>query len=1263
MRIQSLHLDGFGRFIDTEIADLSSGLTVLLGPNEAGKSTLLAFVRAVLFGFPDARSKENPYPPPAGIRHGGHLVLVDRSGVPYTVRRHAGKRGGEVHVTSPGLPSGGEEMLRELLGSAERGLFRNVFAFSLEELQRLENLEDEGVRSVLYSAGLGSAVVDLPQIEKSLTDRAEAWFKPRGSKPRINQTLDLLKKAEENLRALGQQPERYRDLHDELESLAERARDLQDGIERRTRRQQKLKRLQEARESWVRWLEAAERLENLPLGPAFPSEGVSRLESLLERRRDLLTRLEGRRLGRARLQARVQGLRPEEVLLERAEAIRRMGARRSEWDRLRLELPGLQRQEEEIRRQVRDLLAEIDPSWDLETLRACDTSLPARERIRAHGAELLRCEQILAQAGQNLSEARKQVQEAEEHLDSRKRDLEQAVVPDPALEGLSPRELTGARERWRAAREAARRDRENEREASRSAEQTMERLGPGWTRERILQLEPNHTTLEELRNHREHAAGRAAALQQADSAVRALEDQQCDLQTELQAASRGLDSIPTDPGRPEEPQKVQTALTRARESLHTQEICSRRLEELRRRTGGLGILGLMVLVCLVLTFLGWQRGVPELTLAGLLLGGLVLVAGLLLRRNWQKESRQAEQGLQEAQAGLSQAARFLGLSEPVSRADLEGRERDLLLEAGSLERARSARERLDRVQERAQRHADSLQKALQARSAAEGCCQEEARAWTGWLEARGLPEGLLPESTRDLLEEIRRVAEALRRHESLKLAAGRSEAELQTLGLDLLATLERAGRAGSEESLEDRLSELIRDCEGQAERMRQQESLRERAQEAESRLARDRRRLESAQEEFQEATTRRESARQAWSQERSDLPEGSPETALEILERAFTAQEHFKRWEIHRSNREELERTLSRLHAEACELLAGCTRPPPPPEELAGALDRLVQDLETAQEQFRERQECLKQIQDDPEPPEVLEEELERVCSGIRQLLEQAGAEDEEAFRRAAEVAARRRQLEGELEQLKLALHTAGGSQPFEEFRAELEASDPDGLLVEASRLEEELLESREALAQVQQETGRARQELRTLEQSAERARLQQTRASLAESLRSQALEWATSTLATRLLQKARARYEQERQPEVIRRAAGHFAAMTSGRYPRLFAPVGEKKVLVEKADGTRLETTCLSRGTAEQLYLALRLGFVQEFSRRSEPLPLVMDDIFVNFDPERARLALLEVLGLTDEHQVLLFTCHPETVERALRIHPETQVRNLEAN
>ncbi len=85
-----------------------------------------------------------------------------------------------------------------------------------------------------------------------------------------------------------------------------------------------------------------------------------------------------------------------------------------------------------------------------------------------------------------------------------------------------------------------------------------------------------------------------------------------------------------------------------------------------------------------------------------------------------------------------------------------------------------------------------------------------------------------------------------------------------------------------------------------------------------------------------------------------------------------------------------------------------------------------------------------------------------------------------------------------------------------------------------------------------------------------------------------------------------------------------------------------------------------LSTGTAEQLYLCLRLGLAREYSSRTVPLPFVMDDVFVNFDPERAERVAEVLLDTAKESQIILLTCRPETVE-AVRAAAEDQVRVIE--
>jgi len=59
-----------------------------------------------------------------------------------------------------------------------------------------------------------------------------------------------------------------------------------------------------------------------------------------------------------------------------------------------------------------------------------------------------------------------------------------------------------------------------------------------------------------------------------------------------------------------------------------------------------------------------------------------------------------------------------------------------------------------------------------------------------------------------------------------------------------------------------------------------------------------------------------------------------------------------------------------------------------------------------------------------------------------------------------------------------------------------------------------------------------------------------------------------------------------------------------------------------------------------------LRFGYIRDYSRNETALPVIFDDILVNFDPVRQRNACHAIKKLSETNQILYFTCHPETAE-----------------
>ena len=249
MRIERLEIDGFGRFHDATW-QLGDGLTVLLGANEAGKTTLLNALRALLFGFEATRDGRTWYPALAGGRRGGRLRLRTRRGETWTVERH-GERGGSgaLAVRAPSGNQGGQETLDRLLHGADRDLFNNIFAFGLGELQTLASLSADGVRGRIYGAGNGLGGTSALDLERVLRKQLDDVFLPRGRERPLNQVLARIEELRGEIADLSRQPQEHADAHREREALRRRATQLREAVRSEREREARARRLLEARAS------------------------------------------------------------------------------------------------------------------------------------------------------------------------------------------------------------------------------------------------------------------------------------------------------------------------------------------------------------------------------------------------------------------------------------------------------------------------------------------------------------------------------------------------------------------------------------------------------------------------------------------------------------------------------------------------------------------------------------------------------------------------------------------------------------------------------------------------------------------------------------------------------------------------------------------------------------------------------------------------------------------------------------------------------
>lgn len=132
---------------------------------------------------------------------------------------------------------------------------------------------------------------------------------------------------------------------------------------------------------------------------------------------------------------------------------------------------------------------------------------------------------------------------------------------------------------------------------------------------------------------------------------------------------------------------------------------------------------------------------------------------------------------------------------------------------------------------------------------------------------------------------------------------------------------------------------------------------------------------------------------------------------------------------------------------------------------------------------------------------------------------------------------------------------------------------------------------------------------------------------------------------ARRLLEETRAVVARDHQPPVLREASRWLARLTGGRYPAIITAIDEARLDVRDADSGLWSPERLSRGTREQVFLALRLALIRDLGRHDVSLPIVMDDALVNFDDARARAAARVLVEFVAEQaadrQMIVLTCH----------------------
>ena len=468
MRIEQLQIGGFGRLQQREIR-LQEGVTVLYGRNEAGKSTTLQFIRAMLFGIPSRANPAERYEPAQGGQHGGVLTAYDWEGARWMIRRYAA--GGEHQGRSEKLsitvshPDGRteeatqEDLERRLLGGISRSMFRQLFAVSLEELQELSALQSEEMSSYLFHAGMGGGG-EIMRAERKLIQEAEKLYKPRGKVQEAAKILQQIEKLERDMAESRSFLPRYNENLAALELAEEQLTQLEESRTASGSRLLLLRKAMDIRELWLKWREARLELADLPVIDSFPENGMARWHSLEVDIRNAESAVHRLKRLQGEFAAELAQHPPDELLAAQGPVLERLDRRRSSYVDRRAERQRLEAELASQQAHLESILRSIGAGWSPAELAGFSGAAADREAARRFAGAFAGYDRRMEAREAERQSLRSRMAIAAASLQAAERSLAREHASGAAsFAGLAPRsphellqlwdELQRAAERWR----------------------------------------------------------------------------------------------------------------------------------------------------------------------------------------------------------------------------------------------------------------------------------------------------------------------------------------------------------------------------------------------------------------------------------------------------------------------------------------------------------------------------------------------------------------------------------------------------------------------------------------------------------------------------------------------------------------------------------------------------------------------------------------------------------------------------------------------
>lgn len=222
MKLLKAEITEFGKYRQFSF-DFTAGNQLIFGANEAGKSTLYHFIKAMLFGFPKKQKRKRDYETNHAYYGGALEIEIDGEVFRIERMKHLNKGKATVIIGDEIFP---ESYLQKRLSPLDSQLFEQVFTFDQEQLQQITQLDEKHLQSALLSLGITGSQQLFLQAEQEEKERNKI-FTSRGRVLPLNQKLAEYQALQANIHTLAEKQKELAAQSQQLQTLKNAQKDLQ----------------------------------------------------------------------------------------------------------------------------------------------------------------------------------------------------------------------------------------------------------------------------------------------------------------------------------------------------------------------------------------------------------------------------------------------------------------------------------------------------------------------------------------------------------------------------------------------------------------------------------------------------------------------------------------------------------------------------------------------------------------------------------------------------------------------------------------------------------------------------------------------------------------------------------------------------------------------------------------------------------------------------------------------------------------------------